>query len=93
MLRFAAGTTDRALMLLAASSGIRMGSFDLDWGDMKPVYRDGDKLSFEGTGKPACAMLSIYWGNFFFNVWVLPSVVFARFADPNTCGLGRCTRR
>ena len=30
---------------------------------------------------------------FFLNVWVLPSVVFAGFADPNTCGLGRCTRR
>ena len=62
MLRFASGTTDRALILLAASSGIRMGGFDLDWGDMKPVYRDGDKLSFEGSGEPACAMLSIYRG-------------------------------
>ena len=62
MLRFASGTTDRALILLAASSGIRMGGFDLDWGDMKPVYLDGDKLSFEGSGEPACTMLSICRG-------------------------------
>ena len=62
MLRFASGAVDRALVLLAASSGIRSGGFDLDWGDVKPVYRDGDKLSFEGAGEPVCAMLSVYSG-------------------------------
>ena len=76
MLRFAAGTTDRALVLLAASSGIRMGGFDLDWGDMKPVYRDGDKLSFEGTGEPVCAMLSIYRGT---------SSQYPAFVTPEAC--------
>lgn len=62
MLRFSSGTTDRALVLLAASSGIRSGGFDLNWGDVKPVYRDGGKLSFDETGEPVCVMLSVYSG-------------------------------
>ena len=62
MLRFAAGTTDRALVLLAASSGMRVGGFDLNWGDIKFVYGEGENLSFEGSGDPACAMVSVYHG-------------------------------
>ena len=76
MPRFASGTTDRALVLLAASSGMRMGGFDLDWGDMKPVYRGGAGLSFEGSGEPSCAMISVYRGT---------SSQYPAFVTPEAC--------
>ncbi len=62
MLETARGPIERALILVAASSGIRIGGFNLKWGHLKPVYRNGDKLSFEkGEGSSvACVMLSIY---------------------------------
>lgn len=60
MLRFASGPMDRALVLVAASSGIRLGGFDLQWSDLKPIYRNAGKLSLEGDGVPVCGMLTIY---------------------------------
>lgn len=66
MLRFGNGAIDRAIVLVAASSGIRVGGFDLTWGDVKPVYRVGDKLAFEITeseqadAQVVCAILTIY---------------------------------
>lgn len=66
MLRFGNGAIDRAIVLVASSSGIRVGGFDLTWGDIKPVYRIGDKLAFEITeseqvdAQVVCAILTIY---------------------------------
>ncbi len=40
MLRFAKGSADRAAILVAASSGMRAGGFEmLRWSDLKPIYR------------------------------------------------------
>ena len=61
MLHFAKGTMDRAIILLAASSGIRAGGFDLRWDDLIPIYRNGDGLGFEGETL-ACAMIRVYRG-------------------------------
>ncbi|MFM7796497.1 MAG: integrase, partial [Candidatus Nitrosotenuis sp.] len=66
MLKFGNGAIDRALVLIAASSGIRVGGFDLTWGDITPVYKIRDKLTFGITESEqtdasiVCAILTIY---------------------------------
>jgi len=68
MLNFANGAVDRAIVLIAASSGIRSGAFDLDWEDVTPIYKIGDELKVEITESEqeqamiVCAMLKIYNG-------------------------------
>ena len=61
------GALDRALILVLASSGVRAGALsDLNWGDLTPVYRVGDKLTLdpdEEGGEVTCAMLEIYRGS------------------------------
>src|SRR5437867_429402 len=44
MLGFINGPIDRALILVAASSAIRAGGFNLTWDDIKPVYSIENKL-------------------------------------------------
>jgi len=69
MLNFANGAMDRAIILIAASSGIRSGGFDLNWEDITPIYKIGDELKIEITESEedkatiACAMLRIYKGS------------------------------
>lgn len=69
MLNFANGAMDRAIILIAASSGIRSGGFDLNWEDITPIYKFGDELKIEITESEedkatiACAMLRIYKGS------------------------------
>lgn len=65
MLKFGKGAIDRAIILIAASSGIRVGGFDLSWSDVRPVYKLAEKLKFEITesetdAKIACAILTVY---------------------------------
>ena len=60
MLAFSKTPVEKAVILLAASSGIRAGGFDINWGDIRPIYHDGDKLVFEGIGSPVCATVTIY---------------------------------
>ena len=70
MLGYARNKRDRALILVAASSGMRAGGFEsLRWSDLRPVYLDGrgeptfgDGRSVDGRGEspPACAMLTVY---------------------------------
>ena len=66
MLKFTNGSIDRAIVLVAASSGIRAGGFDLDWQDLIPIYQVDDVLKLETTESDnveiACAMLKIYQG-------------------------------
>ena len=53
MLRFCDGPIERAIILIAASSGMRLGGFDLKWDHIRPVYRVGGRpgrLSLGGTG-------------------------------------------
>ena len=67
MLKHTRNTQDRALILLLASSGVRSGALSpLNWGDLKPVYRVGDRLTLdpgEEDGELACAMLEVYRGS------------------------------
>ena len=68
MLKFAGGAMDRAIILIASSSGIRKGGFDLTWDDVNPIYKVGEELktviteSEEDKAEVACAMIRIYKG-------------------------------
>ena len=72
MLRFCDGPIERAIILIAASSGMRLGGFDLKWDHIRPVYRTGGRpgrLSLGGTGNGTgsdtelvCATISVYSG-------------------------------
>ena len=71
MLRHARGAIDRAIILVMASSGVRIGGMELKWSHIIPFYYDGKDLH-EGNGvleedasKPiACAMLCVYASSF-----------------------------
>lgn len=64
MLKFANNAMDRAIILIAASSGIRAGGFDLQWRDLTPIYKIDDKLvPGPMDGEPVCAMLYVYSGS------------------------------
>ena len=70
MLKYANGSIDRAIILVAASSGIREGGFEgLQWGDIMPIYKIGDLLkqeiteSEQETAKVVCAVIKIYKGS------------------------------
>lgn len=59
------GALDRTIVLLLASSGVRAGALpDLNWRDLTPVYRVGDKLTMDpGEGEVVCAALEVYRGS------------------------------
>ena len=67
MLKRTRNTQDRALILLLASSGVRSGALSpLNWGDLRPVYRAGGRLTLdpgEEGGELACAALEVYRGS------------------------------
>src|SRR3990172_7237532 len=69
MLSFANGAIDRTIVLVAASSGIRAGGFDLNWEDVTPIYKVDEQLkseiieSEESKSVVVCAMLRIYRGS------------------------------
>jgi hypothetical protein len=48
-LGFVRGPIDKAMILVAASSGIREGGFVLNWEDLTPVYQINDKIVFDIT--------------------------------------------
>lgn len=66
MLEFNRGPIDTALILVAASSGIREGGFVLNWEDLSPVYKVDEKLVFditeseESRAQIVCAILTVY---------------------------------
>lgn len=66
MLKFAKGALDRAIIHVAASSGIREGAFSMQWQDLTPVYKINENLTFDITESEmetavlVCAMLTIY---------------------------------
>ncbi|MGI0047857.1 MAG: integrase [Nitrosotalea sp.] len=66
-----ADAIDKAIVTIAASSGIRAGAFDFKWRHIRPVYLYNDHLLWEDDkltesvvrdGKIACAMILIYEG-------------------------------
>ena len=66
MLNFAKGAMDRAIILVAASSGIRPGAMEFNWEDITPVYKVDNKIvleiteSQESQAEIVCAMITIY---------------------------------
>ena len=66
MIRHAHGPMERALVLVLASSGMRAGGLDLNWGDLTSIYRAGDgglTLDPDPGDKVACAVLHVYRGS------------------------------
>jgi hypothetical protein len=68
MLNFTNGAIEKSIILLASSSGIRLGGFNLTWNDIKPVYKIDDKITFDITesevekAQVVCAMFTVYKG-------------------------------
>ena len=68
LLEFTKGSMDKAIMLIASSSGIREGGMSLRWQDVIPVYKVDDDMrleiteSQENNAKVICAILKIYEG-------------------------------
>ena len=67
ILRHARGAIDRAIILVMASSGVRIGGMELKWGHIIPFYddgtdlREGQSMLEEDASKPvACVMLRVY---------------------------------
>lgn len=65
MLGYARDPMDKVLVLVLASSGVRLGGLNLKWGDLTPVYRAGDRLTADPGegGEVVCAALSVYAGS------------------------------
>ena len=66
MLRHAHGPMERALVLVLASSGMRAGGLNLNWGDISPIYDAGDgglTLDPGPEDTVACAALHVYRGS------------------------------
>jgi len=64
-----ANAQDSCAILIASSSGIRLGAFDFLWGDVKPVYLYDGKFLFESydvtesvekNGIVVCALFKVY---------------------------------
>jgi hypothetical protein len=68
MMIFTNGAIEKAIILVASSSGIRLGGFGLTWDDVKPVYKLDDKITFDVTeseiekAQVVCAMFTVYKG-------------------------------
>lgn len=65
ILEHARDPMDKAMVLMLASSGIRLGGLELTWGDITPVYMVDGKLTADPgkDGKVACAALNVYAGS------------------------------
>ena len=67
MLNFARGAIDRAIILVASSSCMRIGGFRLHWDDLVPIYKVGEELRSEliesyTNAILVCAAIRIYKG-------------------------------
>ena len=65
MLRHARDPMERALVLVLASSGVRLGGLALKWGDLTPIYMADGRLTADpgGGGEVACVALNVYAGS------------------------------
>ena len=67
MLRHAPGTKHRAVILTIASSGVRVGGLELDWGDLTPIVRRDGRIVESGDAQEGerveCAALRVYRGS------------------------------
>ncbi|MGI0023509.1 MAG: integrase [Nitrososphaeraceae archaeon] len=66
MLNFTKGAMDKAIILVASSSGIREGGLLLKWEDVTPVYKVSDKIVLDITESESkdsvivCAIITVY---------------------------------
>ena len=66
MLVHARDPMDRAIVLLLASSGVRLGGLNLTWGDLTTIYIENGRLTTDpdgGSGEVACVALNVYAGS------------------------------
>ncbi len=68
MLRHAPGIKHRAVILTIASSGVRVGGLELDWGDLTPIVRRDGRIvessdAQEEGERVECAALRVYRGS------------------------------
>ena len=67
MLRHAPGIKHRAVILTIASSGMRVGGLELDWGDLTPIVRRDGRIVESGDAQDGegveCAALRVYRGS------------------------------
>ena len=67
MLRHAPGTRHRAVILTIASSGVRVGGLELDWGDLTPIVRRDGRIVESSDAQEGerveCAALRVYRGS------------------------------
>lgn len=77
MLQFTYLPSTRAMVLVLASSGIRLGGLDLNWQDIRPVFEVNGNLKLEAGGQElgksriACAILTVYRGS----QWEYPAFI------------------
>lgn len=61
LLACAEGAKRRTVILILASSGMRLGGMDLRWDDFSPIYGTDDSLSeSDNGGEIACAAVRVY---------------------------------
>lgn len=83
MLNASKGAMDRAIILVAASSGVREGGLVLKWKDITPVYKIDGKLVFDvesdaKNAKPVCAILNVYRkSNEEYHAFITPEAYYA----------------
>ena len=66
MLMHARDPMDRAIILLLASSGVRLGGLNLTWGDLIPIYIENGRPTTDpggGSAEMACVALNVYAGS------------------------------
>lgn len=79
LLEFSKGSMEKAIILIASSSGIREGGMSLKWQDVMPVYRVDEDILLEITesqerkAEVVCAILKIYEGtSSFYPAFITP---------------------
>ncbi|MHB8546006.1 MAG: integrase [Nitrosotalea sp.] len=84
LLEFSKGSMEKAIILIASSSGIREGGMSLRWQDVMPVYRVDDDIlleiteSQESKAEVVCAILKIYEGtSSFYPAFITPEAYHA----------------
>lgn len=77
MLQFTYLPSTSAMVLVLASSGIRLGGLDLNWHDIRPVFDIDGNLKLDTEGKEisrsriACAIITVYRGS----QWEYPAFI------------------
>ncbi len=65
MIKYARDPMERALVLVLASSGVRLGGLALKWRDLTPIYLVDGRLTVDPGegGEVACVAINVYTGS------------------------------